>query len=74
MIHIGATAPGLPTQLIEQLKEGGMMVLPVQKEQCQMFESIEKLPGGKIDRKNLLSVRYVPLTDVESQLYCRQPD
>lgn len=44
------------------------MVLPVQRGPVQMFESVLKLPGGAIEKKELLQVRYVPLTDVNSQL------
>lgn len=44
------------------------MVLPIQRGENQMFESLDKLVGGRIERKELLAVRYVPLTDVESQL------
>lgn len=74
VIHIGATAPGLPKQLIDQLKVGGIMVLPIQHDQKQIFESIEKTPDGKLNRKSLLHVRYVLLTDIESQLCGRLPD
>lgn len=70
VIHVGASADGLPERLVEQLKEGGRMVLPVQRaNQCsQVFEQLDKLPGGKIERVALLDVHYVPLTDLKSQL------
>lgn len=55
-------------KLVEQLKEGGRMVLPVRHGQVQIFESVDKLPGGEIKRAQLLGVSYVPLTDVKSQV------
>lgn len=55
-------------QLVSQLKEGGRMVLPIQRGEHQIFESVEKLPGGAIERRDLLRVVYVPLTDIDSQL------
>lgn len=69
VIHVGATAPGLPVELIEQLKKGGRMVVPIQKDiDNQIFEQIDKLPNGEIRRQELLRVRYVPLTDRKYQL------
>lgn len=74
VIHVGATAPELPEQLIGQLKEGGLMVLPVQRGAKQMFEIVEKSANGELVIKKLLEVRYVPLTDVLSQLSGKLPD
>ena len=49
------------------------MVLPVQRGRNQVFESVERLPGGEIKRRQLFGVHYVPLTDVKSQLGREQP-
>lgn len=68
VIHVGARAENLPETLVEQLKEGGRMILPVGRGDLEMFESVDKLPGGKLERNDLLTVRYIPLTDVKSQL------
>lgn len=69
VIHVGAAAEGLPDKLVEQLEEGGRMVIPVKRDlNRQMFECIDKLPGGQITRKDLLGVIYVPLTDAKAQL------
>ncbi|CAA3006366.1 -L-isoaspartate(D-aspartate) O-methyltransferase-like isoform X1 [Olea europaea subsp. europaea] len=67
-IHVGAAADGIPEMLIDQLKEGGRMVIPVKRGADQMFESIDKLPGGQVKRTDLLRVIYVPLTDALAQL------
>lgn len=44
------------------------MVVPVQHGEDQVFEKVEKQADGQIVRKHILKVRYVPLTDVQSQL------
>jgi protein-L-isoaspartate(D-aspartate) O-methyltransferase len=68
VIHVGACAEGLPQILVDQLKEGGRMVIPVQKQTGdQMFECVDK-QGGCIRRRELFGVRYVPLTNRNSQL------
>ncbi|RWS16168.1 Protein-L-isoaspartate(D-aspartate) O-methyltransferase-like protein [Dinothrombium tinctorium] len=67
-IHVGAAAPTLPQQLIEQLKVGGRLIIPMGKEGGnQALEMIDKLADGTIKRESVMSVVYVPLTDKESQ-------
>lgn len=72
-IHVGASADNLPNKLVEQLKEGGRMVIPVQVVggDVQEFVSIDKLANGEIKRTKLLDVRYIPLTEVGHQLASR---
>lgn len=61
-IIITAAAEEIPPILIEQLKEGGKMILPVGPEfSVQNLVLVEK-KNGKIITKNLLSVRFVPFT------------
>lgn len=67
-IHVGACADGLPEKLVQQLKIGGRMVLPVERGPHQIFESVDKLPSGDLKQTELLRVNYVRLTDVRSQL------
>lgn len=67
VIHVGASAEGLPQALVEQLKEGGRMVIPVQKRSGhQIFECVDK-QDGTIKRQELFGVSYVPLTSADSQ-------
>ena len=68
VIHVGAAAEKMPEALVEQLAEGGKMIIPVGGiNQCQKFVEITK-KDGKIEEKFILSVRYVPLTDLKQQL------
>ena len=66
-IHVGAAAPKRPDALIDQLKPGGRLVVPVGVG-CQTMMMYEKsLDGQQINQKETLSVRYVPLTDKDKQ-------
>jgi len=70
-IHVGAAAdPEVPLVLSEQLKDGGIMVTPVEtnKDYGEQVFRLYKKKNGKVTQKDLLSVRYVPLTDVEKQV------
>ncbi|KAK9734015.1 hypothetical protein RND81_04G108600 [Saponaria officinalis] len=66
-IHVGAAAPEIPKALIEQLKPGGRLVIPVGTF-FQDLQVIDKKEDGSLSIRTETSVRYVPLTSREEQL------
>lgn len=66
-IHVGAAAPEIPRPLIEQLKPGGRLVIPVGTI-SQELKVVDKLANGSVTIRTELPVRYVPLTSREAQL------
>ncbi|CAL1390558.1 unnamed protein product [Linum trigynum] len=66
-IHVGAAAPEIPQPLIEQLKPGGRMVIPVGSI-FQDLKVVDKNQDGSISVRSETSVRYVPLTSKDAQL------
>lgn len=61
---IGTAAAGrIPEPLIEQLKPGGRMILPYgSPEGFQYLVLVTKNKEGKVSRKNVMPVRFVPMT------------
>ncbi|XP_049396869.1 protein-L-isoaspartate O-methyltransferase 1-like isoform X1 [Solanum stenotomum] len=66
-IHVGAAAADVPQDLIDQLKPGGRMVIPVGTF-FQDLKVIDKKMDGSISVRSETSVRYVPLTSREAQM------
>lgn len=60
-ILVTAAAPHVPAPLLEQLAEGGRLVIPVGDEQEQELLRVRKLPGGSTEQDRLLYCRFVPL-------------
>lgn len=62
-IIVTAAAPEIPPPLIEQLKPGARLVIPVGLPYSyQELVVVEKQADGKIQRKTILGVSFVPLT------------
>jgi protein-L-isoaspartate(D-aspartate) O-methyltransferase len=59
-ILVSAAAPAIPPPLIEQLAEGGRLVIPVGDSDRQSMLRIVKREGGPV-QESLLSCRFVPL-------------
>lgn len=60
-IIVTAAPDHVPQPLIEQLKEGGRMVIPVGKTYAQQLKVLEK-HGGVIRETGVIPVKFVPLT------------
>ena len=67
-IMVTAAGDDIPQPLIEQLKPGGCMVIPLGSQfGAQTLVAIEKMPDGNIARRDILGVRFVPLTRNQPQ-------
>ena len=62
-IVVTAAPEAVPPPLIEQLRVGGKLVVPVGPEgRTQSLQVLEKKPGGAITTTDVLPVAFVPLT------------
>jgi protein-L-isoaspartate(D-aspartate) O-methyltransferase len=62
-IVVTAAARELPPALIEQLKPGGKLVIPLgESAGAQTLYVVEKHDGGRTTQREILAVRFVPLT------------
>lgn len=69
-ILVTAAAPSVPSPLVEQLKQGGIMLIPVGN--ASLFQSLLKIvkgSNGKTKQENLGGVAFVPLTGRHGQQY-----
>ena len=60
-ILITAAAPEIPDPLLQQLKIGGYLVIPVGKGDVQTMLRITKLMNGKLKKETFGKFRFVPL-------------
>ena len=61
-IIITAAAPEIPQALIDQLKVGGMMVIPLsENESCQTMLRLTKQKDGSMKREEYGDFRFVPM-------------
>ena len=61
-IVVTAAAPRVPQALVDQLKPGGRMVIPVgERWEVQQLLLIVRKADGTVEHKNVLPVRFVPL-------------
>ncbi|MFO1363171.1 MAG: protein-L-isoaspartate(D-aspartate) O-methyltransferase [Burkholderiales bacterium] len=62
-ILVTAAAPAVPAPLVDQLKPGGRLVIPVGGQwEVQELLVIEKQPDGATSTRRTIPVRFVPLT------------
>jgi protein-L-isoaspartate(D-aspartate) O-methyltransferase len=58
-VLVTAAAPRIPAPLIDQLAEGGRLVIPVGQKEGQTLERWQKR-GGRVNREELFPVAFVP--------------
>ncbi|HEX08551.1 MAG TPA: protein-L-isoaspartate O-methyltransferase [Thermoplasmatales archaeon] len=58
-IYVTCAAPDIPEPLIEQLKDPGLLLIPVGRYYCELM--LLKKENGKISTKNLGGCAFVPL-------------
>lgn len=64
VIHVGAAAHSVPAALLEQLKPGGRMIIPIGRpDAAQHLVQVDKRIDGQVDLVTLFGVRYVELKD-----------
>jgi protein-L-isoaspartate(D-aspartate) O-methyltransferase len=63
-IILTAAPEKIPGVLLQQLKPGGIMILPVGKEK-QVLQLIRKTTSGEIQQETLIGVRFVPMVKGE---------
>ena len=61
-IMVTAVGEDVPDNLVQQLKPGGRLVLPVGGDWDQVLAVVSKDADGKIAMREVLPVRFVPLT------------
>jgi len=65
-ILVTAAADSIPPALLEQLAPGGRLVMPVgDPGGIQFLELVEKSPAGRLSRRRLEPVQFVPLQRAE---------
>jgi protein-L-isoaspartate(D-aspartate) O-methyltransferase len=60
-IIITAAAPEIPTELINQIKTGGILVIPVGPTELQTMVTIQKISEGETRRLEHDQFRFVPM-------------
>lgn len=63
----------IPEPLVEQLKEGGRMIIPVGERYQQAFHLLKKV-DGKLEDERLISTLFVPMTGESESQRRIQPD
>ena len=62
-IMVTAASPAEPTELLKQLKPGGILVCPVGRTSVQMLHRYVGQQDGTFQRESLCEVRFVPLVE-----------
>jgi protein-L-isoaspartate(D-aspartate) O-methyltransferase len=74
-IIVTAAAPHIPQALIDQLRTGARLVIPLgQPYSAQELMVVEKKSNGEIETQDVLSVAFVPLVEGRNTSSSHQPD
>jgi protein-L-isoaspartate(D-aspartate) O-methyltransferase len=60
-ILVTAAAPVIPPLLLDQLKPGGRMVIPLGDDYVQSLYAVRKRSDGTVDKRELFGVRFGPM-------------
>mgnify|MGYP000873555554 FL=1 len=66
-VIITAAAPIVPSKLIEQLKPGGMMIIPLGAGDVQQMLRITKMPDGSLQEEQFEDFSFVPMLGGKNQ-------
>lgn len=66
-IIVTAAAPEVPPALVEQLKAGGRLVIPVGGSGGQDLRLLEKQTDGSVKSRSVIPVAFVPLTGSDQE-------
>lgn len=67
-IIVTAGAPVRPDTLLEQLKPGGIAIVPVDNEQgAQTLMRYQRTEAGELEERAMMAVRFVPLVEGETR-------
>ncbi len=72
-IIVTCSPENVPKPLIEQLKEGGRLLVPLGERYQQVFHQFEK-KDGKLEEKKLISTLFVPMTGESEEQRKVKPD
>ncbi len=72
-IIVTCSPENIPAPLVEQLKEGGKMIIPLGERYQQVFHLLEK-KDGKLEQKKLIPTLFVPMTGRSEEMRAVQPD
>jgi protein-L-isoaspartate(D-aspartate) O-methyltransferase len=68
-ILVTCSPTSIPPRLEEQLAEGGRMIIPVGRQNSVQYLYLLEKHQGKIKQKNVMPVRFVPMTDGKGKTY-----
>jgi protein-L-isoaspartate(D-aspartate) O-methyltransferase len=62
-VIVTAAAPYIPEPLLEQLKPGGILVIPVGEGDTQIMKQVKKLPNGTFTSQDYGKFSFVPMVN-----------